>query len=929
MLVRGTGGVVNNMPATTANTKGLMHSWSSNWNGGASVDVLPKLVPTNAAPALVSGLKAMPLLGIASNNKHNGPTSAKKGKNNSCSPLTTKVLAPALGCSPVSSSITAAQNGGSPHSNAVKPQTKITGFFKTQMKPSQPLLTTSSGTGNVAMMTSTGALTVPPMVKKDLTNLVIRSKEFPKINSQQPTKKSTNGNRKNSAERKQRANGNGAKNPHAPVQGNTLKDIIMKKPVNIAPRIDSLPQAAQQPQQTQSNQQVINTDQQTQAAQNAAAAATAATLSRIAQQHQLVLTAFRVAPEQQLRMPQNTNGTSAGSANSAVENKSHAPVQFQYPLNGSFMSFANLLSQSTQPLGTGMGDGKPQIPNQQQQIFLSQLGAAIGKPSNAQFILNGTLVKLANQGTTIEPCGGNSNNTNRANPATNGEGVDMKAPPALISTTAIPTVLATSNSSPAKQSHQNAAPMFMSVGQTGQFILNTTGIAPLALANSNSNSSATTQGPSVGGAAAPANVPPVMPSLQPISLSSFTAQDSHMGHQQQLPNAHLVRTAGSVVTKRRPMPPQLSSSPPDLVLLPPIAKAMAAAAAAGKKAMGKAAALNNNKQIKPVAVVGIEGALNVKPNPVGPTKTHVALISPKLAKNGAEKEQKIVSKVLTTTEVVRQTTTTTTTRTVLQTTTKKTTETTVAKQEAGDQNEKNTVTMTEEQVQMAASFPLMEVEKPQLPPLTVVPPSLTSPKSLVLEKLKLKSESTIRSSSSNESLLVISTDCLDVAHRQLDLLVDQQQLECAKSPILSQPKTIRFPVRDGTELNGKRQRKSGGYVSGNCYWEECNARFENSSKLLDHLQTHHVTGQSGPFKCLWQGCRVNGRESCSRRWLEGHVSSHGGSKTFKCIFEGCGHRFSSQVSLVCIYSLSLDLVLGKRQISYSKQTKKRKTKNIF
>lgn len=266
-------------------------------------------------------------------------------------------------------------------------------------------------------------------------------------------------------------------------------------------------------------------------------------------------------------------------------------------------------------------------------------------------------------------------------------------------------------------------------------------------------------------------------------------------------------------------------------------------------------------------------------------------------------DPKIVSKVSTTTEVVQQTMLTTTTTTLLQTTTTKTTETIAGKATDVTKDSSTLQSMSSELVRESSAkaislSPIIVVDSPKRTPLLLIPPSLTSPKSLVLEKIKLKSETTIRPMGV-DTRLEISTDCLDVAKRQLGVLVDhqQQQLqECAKSPILSQPKTIRFPVRGGAELTGKGLRKSGGYVSGNCYWEECNARFENSSKLLDHLQTHHVTGQDGPFRCLWLGCRVNGRESCSRRWLEGHVSSHGGSRTFKCIFEGCGQRFSSQVS---------------------------------
>lgn len=114
--------------------------------------------------------------------------------------------------------------------------------------------------------------------------------------------------------------------------------------------------------------------------------------------------------------------------------------------------------------------------------------------------------------------------------------------------------------------------------------------------------------------------------------------------------------------------------------------------------------------------------------------------------------------------------------------------------------------------------------------------------------------------------------------------------KCAISPILSQPKTIRFPAGAGG-AGGKGGKRHDGV----CYWDKCNKKHESNSKLLDHMQTHHVNTQTGPFACLWVGCKVYNKESCSRRWLERHVLSHGGSKQFKCIVEGCGLRFGSQV----------------------------------
>ncbi|KAK2581957.1 hypothetical protein KPH14_002398 [Odynerus spinipes] len=117
--------------------------------------------------------------------------------------------------------------------------------------------------------------------------------------------------------------------------------------------------------------------------------------------------------------------------------------------------------------------------------------------------------------------------------------------------------------------------------------------------------------------------------------------------------------------------------------------------------------------------------------------------------------------------------------------------------------------------------------------------------------------------------------------------------KAALSPILSAPTTIRFPAR----APQKNRSQSGD--SGICRWDKCEASFESSTGLLEHLQAAHINTQTGGdnFVCHWLGCKVQGRSSCSRRWLERHVLSHGGNKPFRCIVDGCGSRFSSQTTL--------------------------------
>lgn len=177
---------------------------------------------------------------------------------------------------------------------------------------------------------------------------------------------------------------------------------------------------------------------------------------------------------------------------------------------------------------------------------------------------------------------------------------------------------------------------------------------------------------------------------------------------------------------------------------------------------------------------------------------------------------------------------------------------------------------------------------PLLSPKELQHNCLASPKSLILERIRQK------------TLFELTTNDLLTESPKIDTEFQTASLpECAKSPILSQPKTIRFPAEysDVKRLPGSRVvRKSDGRIVGMCYWDKCNAKYDTCSKLLDHLQTQHVNLQTGPFSCIWSGCKVHGRESCSRRWLERHVLSHGGTKPFKCIVGGCGLRFGSQVN---------------------------------
>eukprot|EP00096_Caligus_rogercresseyi_P000603 TRINITY_DN1106_c0_g1_i4.p1 TRINITY_DN1106_c0_g1~~TRINITY_DN1106_c0_g1_i4.p1 ORF type:complete len:619 (-),score=220.95 TRINITY_DN1106_c0_g1_i4:799-2655(-) len=81
-----------------------------------------------------------------------------------------------------------------------------------------------------------------------------------------------------------------------------------------------------------------------------------------------------------------------------------------------------------------------------------------------------------------------------------------------------------------------------------------------------------------------------------------------------------------------------------------------------------------------------------------------------------------------------------------------------------------------------------------------------------------------------------------------------------------------------------------------CKWEDCNHSFISHGKLSDHLRLYHVESQfsGSTFSCLWEGCKVYGKRSCSQSWLEKHVPIHGGKYAYSCIVSGCKMRFSSE-----------------------------------
>ena len=78
------------------------------------------------------------------------------------------------------------------------------------------------------------------------------------------------------------------------------------------------------------------------------------------------------------------------------------------------------------------------------------------------------------------------------------------------------------------------------------------------------------------------------------------------------------------------------------------------------------------------------------------------------------------------------------------------------------------------------------------------------------------------------------------------------------------------------------------------FFQSIHAVAENQKEETDNSGEDSNSIQ---YKCLWEGCKVYGKGSSSKLWLEKHVMSHGGNKPFQCIVDGCKHRFGTQVSI--------------------------------
>ncbi|XP_036311562.1 zinc finger protein AEBP2 isoform X1 [Pipistrellus kuhlii] len=119
------------------------------------------------------------------------------------------------------------------------------------------------------------------------------------------------------------------------------------------------------------------------------------------------------------------------------------------------------------------------------------------------------------------------------------------------------------------------------------------------------------------------------------------------------------------------------------------------------------------------------------------------------------------------------------------------------------------------------------------------------------------------------------------------------------STIMDVDSTISSGRSTPAMMNGQGSTTSSSKnIAYNCCWDQCQACFNSSPDLADHIRSIHVDGQrGGVFVCLWKGCKVYNTPSTSQSWLQRHMLTHSGDKPFKCVVGGCNASFASQGGL--------------------------------
>ncbi|ERE66610.1 pleckstrin homology domain-containing family A member 5-like protein [Cricetulus griseus] len=123
--------------------------------------------------------------------------------------------------------------------------------------------------------------------------------------------------------------------------------------------------------------------------------------------------------------------------------------------------------------------------------------------------------------------------------------------------------------------------------------------------------------------------------------------------------------------------------------------------------------------------------------------------------------------------------------------------------------------------------------------------------------------------------------------------------ESISSTLMDVDSTISSGRSTPAMMNGQGSTTSSSkHIAYNCCWDQCQACFNSSPDLADHIRSIHVDGQrGGVFVCLWKGCKVYNTPSTSQSWLQRHMLTHSGDKPFKCVVGGCNASFASQGGL--------------------------------
>lgn len=102
---------------------------------------------------------------------------------------------------------------------------------------------------------------------------------------------------------------------------------------------------------------------------------------------------------------------------------------------------------------------------------------------------------------------------------------------------------------------------------------------------------------------------------------------------------------------------------------------------------------------------------------------------------------------------------------------------------------------------------------------------------------KSSPDSTISEVTSTESSVTeAGKEIDDDSFLSIDTSVAEDVLGCQKSPILSPPKTIRFPVKKPTDSRNRGSTRSNASENKLCRWNDCTLCFDDSGDLLEHLQ---------------------------------------------------------------------------------------------